>query len=229
MCGRYTLFSSAEQLRKHIPIDRVESDTTPSYNVAPTQEIPVIICREKYTVLDKLHWGLVPFWAKDTKIGSKMINARLETVAIKPAFRDAFKKRRCLIPSDGFFEWTGPKGQRQPLFITQPDKTPFAFAGLWETWQDKAEPGNIYRSCTIITREASGPLQEIHHRMPVALDPGAYGEWLGHENLEVSHLQEVLFRSAITEFAFYPVSKQVNAARNNGPENIVAVEAKPEG
>jgi len=112
------------------------------------------------------------------------------------------------------------QGQRQPLFITLPDKTPLAFAGLWETRQHKADPANVYRSCTIITREASGPLQKIHHRMPVALDPGAYGEWLDHENQEISHLQEILSRSAITEFVFYPVSKQVNSVRSNGPENI---------
>ena len=224
MCGRYTLYSDVEQLKARFPIDLVESGITPSYNVAPTQEVPAIIHSEESNVLTKLHWGLVPFWAKDAKIGSKMINARLETVATKPAFRDAFKKRRCLIPADGFFEWTGSKGQKQPVYITLPDRKPLVFAGLWETWQDKAEPGNIYRSCTIITREASGPLQEIHHRMPVALDSRAYGEWLDHESLKVSHLQEILSRSAITEFAFYPVSKQVNTVRNNEPCNIKPVE-----
>ena len=226
MCGRYTLYSTVEQLRDHFLIDQVESEISPNYNVAPTQEVSAIIRREGSNVLTKLHWGLVPFWAKEKKIGSKMINARLETVATKPAFRDVFKKRRCLIPADGFFEWTGPKGQRQPLFITMPDKTPSAFAGLWETWQDKAEPNNIYRSCTIITREASGPLRKIHNRMPVALAPEAYDAWLDHEDQEISHLQEVLSRSAITEFAFYPVSKQVNTVRNNEPGNIEPVEVE---
>ncbi len=112
MCGRYALYSSIEQLRNHLPIDLAEAEITPSYNVAPTQKVPAIIRREESNVLDKIHWGLVPFWAKDTKIGSKMINARLETVATKPAFRDAFKKRRCLIAANGFFEWIGPEGQR---------------------------------------------------------------------------------------------------------------------
>ena len=142
MCSRYALYRDIEQLKAHFPIDHVEAEAEPSYNVAPTQEIPAIIRREKSNVLDKLHWRLVPFWAKDIKIGYKMINARQETVSSKPAFREAFKKRRCLIPADGFFEWYGEKGQKQPVFITLPDKKPFAFAGLWETWQDKADKIN---------------------------------------------------------------------------------------
>ena len=132
MCGRYALYSDIEQIKSLFPIDHVEVEAAPNYNVAPTQEVLAVIRQEGGNVLDKLYWGHMTFWAKDTKIGSKMINARQETIASKPSFREAFKKRRCLIPADGFFEWTGPQGQRQPLFITLPDKTPFAFAGLWE-------------------------------------------------------------------------------------------------
>jgi len=225
MCGRYALYSNIEQIKSHFPIDQVALDeAAPNYNVAPTQEVLAVIHQEGLHILDKLHWGLVPFWAKDTKIGSKMINARQETVSSKPSFREAFKKRRCLIPADGFYEWYGAKGQKQPVFITLPDKKPFAFAGLWETWQDKAEPGMVYRSCTIITREAAGGLEQIHHRMPVVLAPEAYEAWMEPGKGGVESLLDILSSWAVTEFAYYPVSKQVNAVRNNEPGNIKPVE-----
>jgi len=225
MCGRYALYSNIEQIKSQFPIDRGESEDSPNYNVAPTQEVLAVIHQEGLNILGKLHWGLVPFWAKETKIGSKMINARQETVAAKPAFREAFKKRRCLIPADGFYEWYGEKGEKQPVFITMPDKRPFAFAGLWESWQDKAGPGTVYRSCTIITREAAGTLEKIHHRIPVVLAPEAYTAWMEPGKNGVESLQELLSWGSVTDFTFYPVSKQVNAVRNNGPENIEPVEA----
>lgn len=226
MCGRFVQFRNIEQLKTHFPIDQVAFEANANYNVAPTQEILAIVRREGLNVLDKVHWGLVPFWAEDTNIGYKMINARLETLATKPAFRNAFKKRRCLIPADGFYEWVGRKGQKQPVFITLPNGDPFAFAGLWETWQDKAEPGVFYQSCTIITREASSSLEKIHHRMPVILEPAAYRSWMDHDNLGTGQLQEILARNSVTEFTFYPVSKQINSVGNNQPGNIEPVEAK---
>lgn len=155
MCGRFVVFSNLEQFKQHFPIDQTLSEVTPNYNVAPTQEILAIFRQEGLNVLEKLHWGLVTHWAKDLSTGYKMINARSETIAIKPSFRDSFKKRRCLILADGFYEWTGPKGNKQPVFITLPDEKPFAFAGLWETWHDKDHQEAPYRSCAIITREAS--------------------------------------------------------------------------
>lgn len=226
MCGRYVLYSGIEQIKSHFPFDQVACEYSPNYNVAPTQEVLAIIHQEGLNVLDKMHWGLVPFWAKDTKIGSKMINARIETLASKPAFREAFKFRRCLIPADGFYEWYGAKGHKQPVFIKLPGGIPFAFAGLWETWQDKAEPGNVYCSCTIITREAAGGLQKIHDRMPVVLQPDAYDSWMDHDGYKTESLQETLSRKAVSEFAFYPVSKKVNAVRNNEPGNIEPVEVE---
>ena len=226
MCGRYALYRDIEQLKTRFPIDRVESETTPSYNVAPNQKVSVIIYREESNILDKLHWGLVPFWAKDTKIGYKMINARQETVSSKPSFREAFKKRRCLIPADGFYEWYGTKGQKQPVFITLPGGKPFAFAGLWETWQDKAEPESVYRSCTIITREAVGTLRKIHDRMPLILAPEAYAAWMEPGKDGVESLLDILSWGSVADFSFYPVSKQVNAVRNNGPDNIEPVEVE---
>jgi putative SOS response-associated peptidase YedK len=136
--------------------------------------------------LEKLHWGLVPFWAKDISIGIKLINARAETIASKPSFRNAFKKRRCLIPADGFYEWKGPKGQKQPMLITLPESKPFAFAGLWETWNKKDDQDTIYKSCTIITTEASDSVREIHHRMPAILKPEMYESWLDPLNQNIN-------------------------------------------
>jgi len=194
--------------------------------VAPTQKVLAVIHQEGLHILNKLHWGLVPFWAKDTKVGSRMINARQESVSSKPSFREAFKKRRCLIPADGFYEWYEAKGQKQPVFITLPDKKPFAFAGLWESWQDKSSPGIIYRSCTIITREAAGDLRKIHDRMPVVLAPGAYAAWMEPGKDGVESLLDILSWGSVTDFTSYPVSKQVNAVRNNEPGNIEPVEVE---
>jgi len=226
MCGRYALYSDIKQIKSHFAIDQVVIESEPNYNVAPTQEVLAVIHQGEFNTLDKLHWGLVPFWAKDIKIGSKKINARQETIPTKPSFREAFKKRRCLIPADGFYEWYGEKGQKQPLFITLPDKKPFVFAGLWETWQDKADSGTVYRSCTIITREAAGALEKIHHRMPVVLAPEAYEAWMEPGKDEVESLLDILSSGAVTDFTFYPVSKQVNAVRNSGPGNNEPVETK---
>jgi putative SOS response-associated peptidase YedK len=169
---------------------------------------------------------LVPFWAKEIAIGYKMINARAETVAVKPGFREAFKKRRCLIPADGFYEWKKINGQKQPLFITLSDQSPFAFAGLWETWTAKQNPAAPYRSCTIITRAAAGRMQTIHHRMPVILHPQAYAAWLDSATTQPEPLQQILQAHAVTDLHFRPVSRQVNAVRTNDPSNIKPVQTE---
>jgi putative SOS response-associated peptidase YedK len=223
MCGRFAEFSSLEKLQKHFPIDKALAELMTNYNVAPTQEILAIICQEGFNILEKLNWGLVPHWAKDISIGNRMINARMETVSSKPSFRDAFKKRRCLIPADGFYEWTGSKGQKQPFFITLPDEKPIAFAGLWEIWHHKENHDKTYRSCTIITREASECLKDIHNRMPAVLDPETYGVWLDQGNQDTKQLQEILADKTIEEFKFRSVSKQVNSVRVNDPSNIASV------
>jgi len=223
MCGRFVVFSNLEQLQEHFPIDKALSEVAPNYNVAPTQEILSIIQKEGLNLLEKLHWGLVPRWAKDISTGYKMINARSETIATKPSFRDAFKKRRCLILADGFYEWTGQKGNKQPVFITLADEKPFAFAGLWETWHDKDHQDTPYRSCTIITREASLCLKDIHDRMPAILTPNTYEAWLDQKNQDGKELQEILAERTITEFNFRPVSKQVNSVNINDPSNIASI------
>jgi putative SOS response-associated peptidase YedK len=220
MCGRFVGFRNLEHLKEFFPIDKAACEVTVNYNVAPTQKILAIVKRGGENWLDKFHWGFVPFWAKDISIGNKMINARAETVATKPSFRNAFKKRRCLILADGFYEWKGKKGQKQPMFLTIPDGNSFAFAGLWETWNKKNDAGSIYKSCTIITTEASESVREMHHRMPVILKPEVYEAWLDPENQKVAALENILRNEIFTELLSYPVSKQVNSTRNNDPSNI---------
>ena len=220
MCGRFVGYRSIRELEAYFPIDKVACQAAENFNVAPSQEILTIVRQKEENWLDKFHWGLVPFWAKDISIGNKMINARAESVAEKPSFRNAFKKRRCLIPADGFYEWKGPKGDKQPMFITLPDKTPFAFAGLWETWNDKDAPDSIYKSCTIITTQASDSMRPIHHRMPVILKLQIYETWLDPGNQDVTALNEILKNEIITELTSYPVSKEVNSTRNNDPSCI---------
>lgn len=220
MCGRFVGFRNLEQLKEFFPIDNVSLKVTANYNVAPTQEILAIVKRDGENRLEKFHWGLVPFWAKDISIGNRLINARAETVAAKPSFRDAFKKRRCLILADGFYEWQGKKGQKQPMFLTLQDGKPFAFAGLWETWNKKDEVDSIYKSCTIITTEASGSVRKIHHRMPVILKPKVYETWLDPENQNTTALENILRNEIFNELVSYPVSQQVNSVRNNDPSNI---------
>jgi putative SOS response-associated peptidase YedK len=162
MCGRFTLFSSPRELQQFFGTPSPSFEILPNYNVAPTQDIPVIIQHEGGRHLEKLHWGLVPFWAKDASIGSRMINARVETITSKPAFKAAIKQRRCLIPANGFYEWLGKSGNKQPYCFHLASDEPIAFAGLWEVWEGKntaAEP-SPYKSCTIITTDASDSVKD---------------------------------------------------------------------
>ena len=216
MCGRFVQFSSLRTLETYFPIDKVAGDVVASYNIAPTHEVLAII-QQNDRGLENLHWGLVPSWAKDLKVAARLINARAETAAQKPSFRAAFKRRRCLILADGFYEWHGDKGNKQPYFITTPSKGPFAFAGLWETWKNKTgcddEP--VYKSCTILTTAASESIKKIHHRMPVILQSKAYSDWLNPEIQETNRLEDVLRHYQVRKMNVYPVSKLVNQVRNN--------------
>jgi putative SOS response-associated peptidase YedK len=216
MCGRFVQFSSLRSLEKYFPIDSVAGEVAASYNVAPTQEVLAIVRHKDYR-LEKLRWGLVPSWAKDLKRASRLINARAETAAQKPSFRAAFKRRRCLIIADGFYEWHGEKGSKQPYFITLPSNRPFAFAGLWETWkgQDASNDGPVYKSCTILTTAASEAVNAIHHRMPVILHPEAYKDWMDPGIREADRLEKVLQNRHVRNMQYYPVSKLVNRVQNN--------------
>ena len=218
MCGRFSQFSSLEIIQQTFSVETAMFEETPNYNVAPTQKILAIIKQEDKNKLEYLHWGLVPFWAKDISIGSRMINARAETVASKPSFRNAFKKRRCLIPADGFYEWKGEKGDKQPYYIFTPFGEPFAFAGLWETWTDKeSDEESVYKSCTIITTVASESIREIHNRMPAILDPKYHGKWLDTEIQDPKELETILQDGIILDMISYPVSTLVNSVKNNDP------------
>lgn len=219
MCGRFVDFRRVEELREYFPIDVCSVGTTENFNVAPTDEILAIIRHHEQNHLEKLNWGLVPYWAKDKTIGSRLINARSESVATKPSFRDAFRKRRCLILADGFYEWKKDKGKKQPMFLTLPDGQPFAFAGLWDTW-GKQDP---YRSCTILTMESSASARPIHNRMPVILKPEAFDPWLDPDNQDPKILQNILQHQVHTELAVTPVSQQVNSVRNKSRDNIRSV------
>ncbi len=216
MCGRFVQFSSLRTLASHFPIDSAVDDIRSSYNIAPTQEVLAIV-RQNGRRLEKFRWGLVPSWSKDLTAASRLINARSETASQKPSFRAAFKRRRCLIMADGFYEWQGEKGRKQPYFISLPTKQPFGFAGLWETWKpkDAAAMTPFYRSCTILTTAASKSVRSIHHRMPVILQPEVYDAWLDPDLQDVQQLEMMLQHHHLRDMQSHPVSKLVNRVQNN--------------
>jgi putative SOS response-associated peptidase YedK len=212
MCGRFVRHSSLALIEKTFNVDRPAFEAIPSYNIAPTQSVLAVI-RNGRAGLVQLHWGLVPFFAKDASSAARMINARSETLAVKPSFRNAFRKRRCLIVADGFYEWTGPKGQKQAWYITLPSDGPFGFAGLWELWRTDDRKTEL-RSCAIITTDASPGLRDIHNRMPVILRAGAHAAWLDPANQDAERLQRILQNDCHVEFKRTAVSSRVNHVGN---------------
>ena len=214
MCGRFVRHSSLELIEKTFNVDHPSFEVTHSYNIAPTQAVLAVV-RNGHAGLVQLHWGLVPFFAKDASGAARMINARSETLATKPSFRNAFRKRRCLIVADGFYEWTGPKGQKQAWYISLPSDGPFGFAGLWEVWRADDRKTEI-RSCTIITADASPGLRDIHNRMPVILRAGAYDAWLDPANQNAERLRQILQNDSHVEFERTAVSSRVNYVGNTG-------------
>lgn len=214
MCGRYTLSAEAEQLQQTFNLDSIP-EIQPRYNIAPTQPVPIITnAAPKEVTL--VQWGLVPSWAKDTKMAAKMINARGETVHEKPSFRAPFKRRRCLIPVSGFYEWTKTDDGKQPHFIHLPDEPVFAFAGLWEVW---TKGGGEVWTCTIITTEANDKIRDLHHRMPVILDQAARDIWLDNAS-EPDELRMLLQSYDGDKMDHYTVSKSVNSVKNDNPTLI---------
>jgi len=220
MCGRFAQFSVLETLQQNFPIDTVACDVKPSFNIAPTQEILTITHEDDYR-LTRRHWGLVPFWAKDLSGASRLINARAETAAEKPSFRNAFKNRRCLILADGFYEWKKIDTRKQPYFLELTSKKPFAFAGLWEIWEGKED--TRHESCTILTTEAKGSIRDIHHRMPVILPSDVFGVWLDPENKDTAMLETLVLKEHQQALSGYPVSTFVNSPRNNSSKCIEGI------
>jgi len=235
--------------------DEVAEPLKPDYNVAPTKPVYTVIDRAERPVdgesaaeatagsgdadgatvareLRIMRWGLVPFWAKDVKVGSRMINARAETVAEKPAFRRAFAKRRCLIPADGYYEWQKiPGASKQPMYISRADGRSLSFAGLYELWRDPAVPPDDQDSwlwtTTIITTSAPDELGMIHDRMPMIIDAGSWADWLDPANNDIADLKGLLTPAMVGDLTTWPVSTAVNSVRNNGPELIERVSVRP--
>jgi putative SOS response-associated peptidase YedK len=232
MCGRYVLAAPADQLAEEFHVDAVKADDLgPRYNVAPTDEVYAIaISRDGLRQLGTFKWGLVPTWAKDPSIGSRMINARAETVSSKPAFKRILQKRRCILPADGFYEWQrlgeeGKKQRKQPFFIRRRDGKPLAMAGLWEVWKPRDDPAADWlRSATIITGEPNELVGRLHDRMPVILPEGAWDTWLDKENEDVDALLKLLVPYPADLLEAYPVTTLVNKVQNDGPELIEPLE-----
>jgi len=222
MCGRFTLTADMNILQESFPWLNIPEGLGPRYNIAPTQPVAVVPNDGK-NKLDYFVWGLIPSWSKDPKIGSRMINARAETLAEKPSFRTAFRRRRCLILADGFYEWR-QEGQglpKTPMYIKLASSKPFAFAGLWESWNSK--DGSNILSCTIITTQPNAMMEKIHNRMPVILPEDAYPLWLEQGEADTTRLSELLIPYTKEEMVAFPVSRAVNSPQNDSPLNVQPV------
>lgn len=223
MCGRFALATDPMNFIRFL----LEYDTsdafTPRYNIAPTQPVAVVPNNGTERI-EFFRWGLIPPWAKDPKIGNRMINARAETLSEKPSFRNAYRRRRCLVLADGYYEWRKEPGggAKTPFYIRMASEKPFAFAGLWETWrpQDEVEP---VLSCSIITCSANEMLRSIHHRMPVILDQDAYDLWLNPVECPPAALNHLLTPYSPEEMETFAVSRLVNQPKNDSPECILPV------
>jgi len=236
MCGRYTLHTEKELLARRFEIDPdALGDLAPRYNIAPTSEVLTVRLREREREAARMRWGLVPSWAKDPKQLRSMINARVETVAQRPAYRRAFRRRRCLVLADGFYEWQQSaleRGPKLPHWISLADGEPFAFAGLWEVWRPEgaAEDARPLLSCVLLTTAANADVSAIHERMPIILPPEREAAWLdpGLDD-DVEALLEVLTPVPQGCLRARPVSRRVNSTRNDQPELIEPSDAPNTG
>ncbi len=221
MCGRFNQMLATAELKKvGAEIGAGAMLPPPNYNVSPTQPVIAITGKNPRTA-DSYGWGLIPFWAKDSKIQSRTFNARGETVPSKPAFRAAFRRRRCVVPADGFYEWKRTGGGKQPYYIYRSDNELIGFAGLWETWRmPGAESSEPIRTCTIITTEASEPMSDLHTRMPVILEPDDWDRWLDPDGGEPAGLQALLRPAGNDVLSWHPVHPAVGNSRNNGQQLI---------
>lgn len=220
MCGRFALVTEKNILEMLFELDsRIDIDFNPRYNIAPTQQAPVVRLSapvgKREVVL--LKWGLVPFWAKDQAIGNRLINARAETAREKPAFRDAYKKRRLLVPASGFYEWKNEADGKQPYFINAKNGDLISFGGLWESWQQGS--GQPLETFTILTTEPNPLIAKLHNRMPVIIPPQSFGVWLDPLTAE-DHLQQLMKPYPGDQLTYYPVSRLVNKPSNDLPELI---------
>lgn len=215
MCGRYTLTSSGEELALLFDLPELPL-LPPRYNMAPTQGAAVVRVTEPGGPhrLDLLKWGLIPYWAKEASIGNRMINARAESVAEKPAYRFSFKKKRCLVATDGFYEWKKEGKLKQPFLIRRQDRKPFAFAGLWSTWKDPEHGGEPVETFTILTTGPNDLMRPLHDRMPVIVARENFDLWLDPKMEDAEKLQPLLVPHAVEGFEAFPVSRLVNSPAN---------------
>jgi putative SOS response-associated peptidase YedK len=221
MCGRYLIVSDPDRLRRLFGYpDR--PNFPPRYNVAPTQPVPVVRMWEGERRFALVRWGLVPAWVKDPKGFTLLINARGESAHEKPSFKNAMRRRRCLIPADGFYEWKG----KQPWLVRRKDGGPLAFAGMWEAWF--GPNGEEMETCAIVTTEASPLLRQVHHRMPVMLRPDSYNVWLDCDNVRAEEALSAVQVLPDDELQTYPVSPAVNRVANDGPDAIAPCTASIE-
>ncbi len=223
MCGRFSQGTPADILAQLFQLADIPS-WTPRYNISPTQLVPTVVVTSEHPSRQfrAWRWGLIPSWAKDPSIGSRMINAQAETASTNPAFRAAFRRRRCLMLADGFYEWQQLGRRKQPFHVRMRDGTPFAFAGLWEHW--KGPDGAAIDSCTLLTTEPNDLIRTFHHRMPVILDPKEYDLWLDPGIQEPQRLQPLLRPYSSEVLAAYPVSTRVNNPANDTPDCIQPLE-----
>ena len=214
MCGRYRLSRRKQIIEERFDAVPGEEDWGPRYNIAPTQPIPVIRQnpREPVRELSLVRWGLIPSWAKDTSAAASMINARSETAAAKPAFRDALRFRRCLVPADGFYEWSRTGRAKQPYYFEVNEGELFAFAGIWDRWRDPS--GNALETCLILTTTPNAVTSPVHDRMPVILDPNNYDLWLDPGMNDGGTVSELLKPYDARQMRCYPVSSRVNNVAN---------------
>ena len=221
MCGGYTLTVDASVLGRLFELELL-AELSPRYNIRPTQMVPIVRARsDGAREWASVRWGLIPSWAKDTKIGSRLINARAETAADKPSFRSAFKHRRCLLPTDGFFEWVKAPGGKQPHHIRFADRRVFAFAGLWERWTPL--DGDPIDSCTILTSRPNELIVELHDRMPVILPPIRFDDWIAGGPLSPDAAEAMLLPYPADGMEAVPVSTMVNSPKNDDPRCVEPV------
>jgi putative SOS response-associated peptidase YedK len=225
MCGRFAFYSPHEAVTRLFGV-AAAPEVEPRYNIAPTQFVAAVREAGGPRELAMLYWGLVPSWAKEKAIGARMINARAETLVEKPSFRTAFRRRRCLVLADGYYEWQRAGAVKQPHFIAFEDGAPFGMAGLWERWRDPAT-GEPLESCCIVTTAPAPAVAHVHDRMPAIIPPDAYAEWLDPGNDATDRLARLLGPCPAPGLRARPVSRRVNDARNQGADLVEQVSIQP--
>lgn len=225
MCGRYTLNRRQEEIELAFDIGKVVADAVARCNVSPTQKVPVVLECEGERVLDGFRWGLIPFWTKEVNKSRPMINARAETIADKPYWKNCITRKRCIIPADGFYEWKKEGKTKTPMFIHLSDSSIFGFAGLWDEW--RSPEGEVIRSCSIITTAANHAIAPVHDRMPVILRSDRISQWLDPRNVRTEEVVPLLLPRRDEEIAMYAVSSRVNSPAYDGPDLLIPADQLP--